>query len=150
MRFHWSPSWPFNHTTISTLTAAFWFLCIPATGLVQEVSEKPELRLRTGTRFAFAPAEVLFVAELRDGPDDYEEFYCASVEWVWDDDTRSETIPDCDPYEAGNSEIRRRFSMRHTFQRAGRYEIRLNLKQRDDVVASARTTVEIRGGRGFR
>ncbi len=88
---------------------------------------------------------------MRGGSDDHEELYCASIEWDWADDTRSESIPDCDPYEPGVSEIRRRYSMRHTFQQGGIYEVRLNLKKGDDVVSSARTRVEIRGSAdGFR
>ena len=113
-------------------------------------AEEPELRIRATTRVAFTPADILFVAEIRGGSDDYEPYYCTSVEWVWDDDTRSEMTPDCDLYEAGSSEIRRRFSMRHTFRHPGAYEVRLNLKDQDEVVASARTSVEVRGSAGFR
>ena len=103
----------------------------------------PELRLRATPRVGFSGTDILFIAELRGGPDDNEELYCASVEWDWDDDTRSERIPDCDPFEPGLSEIRRRFSQRHTFQQGGQYEVRLNLKKRGDVVLSARTTVQV-------
>ena len=91
--------------------------------------------------------EILLIAELRGGDDDYRELYCVTVEWDWDDDTHSETTPDCDPYEPGVSKIRRRYSTRHRFDIGGRYEIRINLKRRDDVVASARTSIEIRGQR---
>ena len=108
---------------------------------------RPELSLRASPRVGFAPADILFVAELRGGADDWEEFYCTSVEWDWDDDTRSESTPDCDPYEAGTSRIRRRFSMRHRFEYGGRYEVRFRLLRRDDPVAAARTIVELRGGR---
>ena len=109
--------------------------------------DKPKLSLRASPRVGFAPAEILFVAELRGGADDYEDFYCASVEWDWDDDTHSESTPDCDPYEAGTSRIRRRFSTRHRFDYGGRYEVRIRLKKRDDTVAAARAVVELRGGR---
>ena len=113
--------------------------------------DAPELRLRATPRVGFPPADILFIAELRGGPDDNEEFYCASVEWDWDDDTKSERIPECDPFEPGVSEIRRRFSQRHTFQHSGQYEVRLNLKSRGDVVISGRTTIQVRGdNRGFR
>lgn len=112
----------------------------------EEETEEPDLRLRASPRVGFAPAEVLFVGTLRGGSDHHEPFYCASVEWEWDDGTHSERIPDCDPFEPGTSEIRRRFSQRHTFQHSGRYEVRLSLKRRDDVVASVQTVVEIRGG----
>ena len=105
------------------------------------------LRLRASPRVAFAPASILFVGQLRGGPDDNEELYCASIEWDWGDDTRSESTPDCEPYEPGTSEIRRSFSVRHTYDYGGRYQIRLHLKQRDDTVISARTNIEVRGSR---
>ena len=112
--------------------------------------DKPELTLRSTPKIGFAPAEILFIAELRGGADDYEDLYCATIEWDWDDDTRSESTPDCDPYEQGTSKIRRRFSTRHKFEYGRRYEVRLRLKQGDNTVASARTTVELRGGDRFR
>ena len=120
-------------------------------GLVgdDEDGEAPKLSLRASPRIGFAPAEILFIAELRGGDDDYQEYYCASLEWDWDDDTRSQSTPDCDPYEPGVSEVRRRFSMRHSFDRGGSYDVRLFLKQRDDTVVSARTKVELRGSRPF-
>jgi len=111
--------------------------------------EAPEFRLRSSPNIAFAPADILFTAELRGGDDDYRDLYCVTVEWDWGDDTRSETTPDCEPYEPGVSEIRRRYSQRHRYEYGGSYEVRILLKQRDDVVSTARTTVEIRGG-GFR
>tara|TARA_B100000686_G_scaffold301733_1_gene337263 strand:- start:1953 stop:2396 length:444 start_codon:yes stop_codon:yes gene_type:complete len=104
-----------------------------------------ELRLRATPRVAFAPADVLFVGQIRGGPDDNEELYCLEIEWDWGDDTTSEQTLDCDPYEPGVSEIRRRFSVRHTYNYGGRYEVRLHLKQGDDVVISGRTRIEVRG-----
>ena len=130
------------------LTAVFFLtLTAPGSGVGRAEDDKPELSLRASPRVAFVPVEVLFVAELRGGADDYEELYCVSIEWDWDDDTRSESTPDCDPYEPGTSKIRRRYSTRHRFDYGGRYEVRVNLKRRDETVASARTTVELRGGR---
>ncbi len=122
----------------------------PAHGVVRvELAQDGEarLRLRATPRVAFAPASILFVGELRGGPDDNEEFYCASVEWDWGDDTISSTTPDCEPFEPGVSRIRRRFSVRHSYDYGGRYEVRLHLKQRDDIVISARTRIEVRGYR---
>ena len=107
----------------------------------------PAFRCAPRRGSGFAPSDVLFIAELRGGSDDYEDFYCASVEWDWDDDTTSESTPDCDPYEAGASSIRRRFSTRHRFEYGGRYQVRFLLKKRDDTVAAARTVVELRGDR---
>ena len=108
--------------------------------------DRPELRLRASPNLAFAGTEISFTGLLRGGVDDYEEFYCVSAEWDWDDGTRSESILDCDPYEPGSSEIRRRFSRRHSFDNGGRYEVRLNLKRGNDIVESARTNVTIRIG----
>ena len=113
----------------------------------QGPDDDPRLRLRVTPRVAFAPANMLFVGTLRGGPDDNEELYCATMEWDWGDDTVSETTPDCEPFEPGTTEIRRRFSVRHTFDYQGRYEVRLNLKRRDDILISARTRIEIRGNR---
>jgi hypothetical protein len=108
--------------------------------------ERPALSLRGSPVIAFAPADVLFVGELKGGANDYEEFYCASIEWDWDDDTRSTRTEDCEPYQAGKSEIQRRFTMRHTFDQGGTYEVRLSLKNRDKVLTAARIRLEVRGG----
>ena len=107
--------------------------------------DRPELTLRARPQVAFAKAEISFTGVLRGGADDYEEFYCVSAEWDWDDGTRSESIFDCEPYEPGVSKIRRRYSRRHTYDRGGRYEVRLTLKRRDDVVHAVRTSVVIQG-----
>ena len=107
--------------------------------------EEPDLRLRASPQVTFAGSEVLLIAELRGGDDDYRELYCVTIEWDWDDGTRSETTPDCDPYEPGVSKIRRRYSVRHTFEFRGRHEVRVNLKRRDDVVASRKVAIEVRG-----
>ena len=111
------------------------------------LQDDAELRLRATPRVAFAPASILFIGEIRGGADDNEDLYCASIEWDWDDDTTSATIPDCEPYEPGISKIRRRFSVRHNFDYGGRYQVRLHLKQDDDIIMSARTRVEVRGYR---
>ena len=113
---------------------------------VELTQDEAELRLRASPRVSFAPAEILFVGEIRGGPDDNEELYCAGVEWDWNDDTISASPPDCDPFASGVSTIRRRFSIRHTYELGGRYQVRLHLKRRDDIVLSARTNIEVRGG----
>jgi hypothetical protein len=130
-----------------TLVAGVWSTA-PAAGRggQEERKSRPSLSLRANPVVAFAPAEILFVGELRGGANDYEEFYCATVEWDWDDDTKSEMTEDCEPYEPGKSEIRRRFTMRHKFEYSGAYEVRLHLKNRDKVLTFARVHVEVRGG----
>ena len=119
-------------------------LCLPTATGAQD--DRPELNLRARPQVAFARAEIAFTGVLRGGRDDYEEFYCVSVEWDWDDGTKSESIFDCEPYEPGVSEIRRRFSRRHTFNMGGRYEVRLTLKRQDDVIQLERTSIVIQSG----
>ncbi len=126
---------------------ALLVLTFPAGAAAQDDRERPELTLRARPNVTFATNAISFTGLFRGGADDYEEFYCLSAEWDWDDGTVSESIFDCEPYEPGVSEIRRRFSRRHTYQFSGRYEVRLNLKRGDDVVTSARIRVTVRGGR---
>ena len=122
-----------------------------ATTAAQDGDDDAQLRLRATPNVAFAPASILFVGQIRGGPDDNEELYCPTVEWEWDDDTISSQTVDCDPFEPGVTEIQRRFSVRHTFDYAGQYDVRLHLKQGDDVVITSRVRVEVRGNnRRFR
>ncbi len=72
-------------------------------------NKKPSISLRANPPVGFSPLRVVVTAEIKGGANDYEDFYCASVEWEWGDDTKSESKADCDPYEAGKSEIKRRF-----------------------------------------
>jgi hypothetical protein len=68
------------------------------------------------------------------------------VQWDWDDGTISENSEDCDPYEAGKSSIKRRYSGDHTFRLSGDYRVTFRLKQKDKVIASATTTLTVRPG----
>ena len=92
----------------------------------------------------FSPARMVLTADLKG--DDSEDLYCASVEWDWGDDTRSESKTDCDPYEAGKSEIKRHFTIDHTFNVAGDYRVEFRLKQKNKVVARGSTDVKVRPG----
>src|SRR2546425_13211676 len=76
---------------------------------------RPKLTLKAQPMMAIAPARVVFSAELTGG-NDLREYYCPTVEWTWGDDTRSEATSDCEPYEAGKSEIKRRFIVEHQFK----------------------------------
>jgi hypothetical protein len=108
--------------------------------------KRPKIAMRSSPPMAFTPATLTFTVELKDGDNDFEEYYCASVEWDWADGTRSESTDDCEPYEAGKSEIRRRYSIQHKYNIAGVYDVRFSLKQRDKTVVSARTKVIVREG----
>lgn len=107
---------------------------------------KPSVSVRVSPIVGFSPARVVLTAELKGGADDYEEFYCASVEWDWGDDTHSESKTDCEPYEAGKSEIKRRFTIDHTYNISGDYRVEFRLKQKDKVVARGAAEVKVRPG----
>lgn len=109
--------------------------------------ERPKLTLRSSPLMAFSPALITLTAELKGGDDDYAEYYCASIEWDWDDGTRSEASDDCEPYEAGKSEIKRRYATQHRYNIPGVYNVRFSLKQRDKVVASVSRRVTVKRGR---
>jgi hypothetical protein len=115
----------------------------------QATAKKPSLSLKATPALGFTPLRVRAVVEVREGSDDYEEFYCAGAEWDWGDGTMSENSSDCDPYEAGKSKIQRRFTGDHTYRQVGQFKITFKLKQKTKQVAAVSTNVEVRGGIGF-
>jgi hypothetical protein len=110
--------------------------------------ERPTLVVRITPPTGFTPLRVRATAEARNGSDDYEEFYCATVEWDWGDGTISENTGDCDPYEAGKSMIQRRFTADHVYRQAGSYRIAFRLKQKTRQVGGAVASVQVRSGAG--
>ena len=113
---------------------------------VQDKKAKPSVSVKVTPAMAFSPARVVLTAELRGGADDYEEFYCATVEWDWGDDTRSESKADCEPYEAGKSEIKRRFTTEHVFNSSGEFRVEFRLKQKNKIVGRGTADVKVRPG----
>src|SRR5688572_5998987 len=111
-----------------------------------EDQKKASVSLKATPSIGFSPARVVVTAEIKGGPNDAEELYCASVEWIWGDDTRSESKTDCEPYEAGRSEIKRRYTLDHVYQTGGMYRIEFYLKQKNKRVLSGRTNVTVRPG----
>ena len=107
---------------------------------------RPSLNLKASPMLAFSPARITFTAELRGGASDYEDYYCPTVEWDWGDGTKSESTLDCAPYEAGKSEIRRRFTIIHYFRTGGAYRIQVRLKRKERVMTSGTINVEVRPG----
>ena len=103
--------------------------------------EKPSLNLRASPPISFSPATIHVVGELKGGPDDFEDYYCPTIEWDWGDGTRSEAANDCDPYQAGVSQILRRFSTDHVYNMVGRFRVALRLKRNTKVVTSATTNI---------
>ncbi len=112
----------------------------------RDKKDKPSVSMKVTPVMGFSPARMVATAELRGGADDYQDFYCASVEWEWGDGTRSQTEADCEPYEAGKSAIKRRFTTDHTFNSAGEYRIQFRLKQKDKIVGAASTEVKVHPG----
>jgi hypothetical protein len=122
-------------------------LALAAT-MADDKPKKPKISVKATPAMAISPARVVASADINGGPDDFEEFYCATVEWDWGDDTRSNNSADCDPYEAGKSQIKRRFTADHTYRTAGDYRIQFRLKKKDKSIAGATTSVKIKPGLG--
>lgn len=128
-------------------------LCVLVFALAQaqptengDKDRRPKLVLRGAPLISFSPARVTFTAELRGGVDDYEEFYCPTIEWDWGDGTQSEATQDCEPYEAGRSEIRRFYTATHVFEYSGRYTVNFRMKRSKKTIGSTNTVVQIRPG----
>ncbi len=115
----------------------------------EQEQKRPKMSLRAQPQVAVAPARITLTAELTGGSDDFEEYYCPSVEWDWGDDTHSESTSDCEPYEAGKSQIKRRYTIQHQFPRPGTYRIYIHLKQRDRILGSANAMVQVQPGLGL-
>ena len=125
-------------------------LLIPANALQarEQGNKKPSLSLKATPSVSFAPARVVVLAEVKGGPNDFEEFYCPSVEWEWGDLTTSTVEADCEPYEAGKSEIKRRYTVEHRYKNPGGYRIVLRLKKGTRIIGTANTQVQVRAGLG--
>lgn len=125
-------------------------ILLVGTGAVRAASDdpdkKPSVSLRASPTVAFAPARIRLTAELRGGPDDFEELYCPAIEWDWGDGTTSSSAADCAPYEAGKSEIRRRYSVEHIYRQPGAFRVQFRLKKGTRINGFASATVQVRPG----
>jgi hypothetical protein len=133
---------------LCTLVAAMFLALVTSGPAVAQRTEdrKPSLSLKANPPAGFSPLRVRVVVDVRGGADDYAEFYCPSIEWDWGDGTVSESSEDCDPYEAGKTAIKRRFSAEHVFRSQGMYQVYFRLKQRDKTIAAANANVQVRAG----
>jgi len=104
------------------------------------------LELRVTPRFAFSPARLLFVAELKGG-EDGEELYCPQFEWDWDDGGKSVEEGDCAPYEAG-TKIERHYSVSHDYRRAGSYNVTLTLSKGGRMLRRQTLQITVQAGAG--
>jgi hypothetical protein len=108
--------------------------------------KKPSIAIRVAPPISFSPARVVITAELKGGAVDDPELYCPEVEWDWGDGTRSESTENCEPYEAGKSTIKRRWTTTHTFDTQGMYRVQLRLKRGSRTIASGNNTVQVKAG----
>ena len=111
---------------------------------------KPKATLRVNPTVVFPPGRVVATAELTEGANDYQDYYCPTIEWIWGDQTQKESAEDCEPYEAGKSEIRRRYSADHTYRPSpmggpANVDLIFRMKQGSKIVLSLRQTIKIGG-----
>jgi hypothetical protein len=112
----------------------------------KDQERRPKVALRAQPQVAVAPSRIVLTAELTGGANDFEDYYCPTIEWDWGDDTKSESSFDCQPFEAGKSEIRRRFTIEHTFRRSGYYKVYFRMKRSGKPVGAASVNVTVRPG----
>ena len=113
----------------------------------KDKAPKPKLTVKvTPAMGGTAPARIVASADLIGGAPDGEELYCPAVEWDFGDDTKSTASADCDPYEPGKSEIKRRFTAEHTYANGGDFRIQLRLKKKNKVLVSGSVPIQIRRG----
>jgi hypothetical protein len=108
--------------------------------------KKPSLSLKATPPVGFSPLRVRLVVDVRGGSDHYEDFYCPAIEWDWGDGTVSGNSEDCDPYQAGKSTIKRRYTIEHVFRQPGTFQVFFRLKQRDRVIAASSSNIQVRPG----
>ena len=130
---------------VKKLVVAFCLLAVAAVSAQKDKEKQPSLKLTARPPLGMSPARVVLTADINGGPNDAEDYYCPTIEWDWGDGTTSEATSDCNPYEPGKSEIRRRYTIDHVF-RAGNYKVAFRIKKRDKLVASATVMIEIRPG----
>jgi hypothetical protein len=106
---------------------------------------RPKAALRVNPSLIFVPQRVVATAELTEGANDHQDYYCPKIEWIWGDDTQSEAGEDCDPYEPGKSEIRRRYTADHTYKEPGNYDVIFRMKQGSKTVLSLRQQIRAQG-----
>jgi hypothetical protein len=126
----------------AALLLAIAFVAAPAD------KTKPSITVKASPTVAFSPARVVVTADIKGGPNDSEELYCPSVEWDWGDGTISDQTSDCEPYEAGKSEIRRHFTADKIFNTSGDFRVEFRMKRKDKTIAVGSTMVKIRPGAG--
>jgi hypothetical protein len=128
-------------------------VCLTVTAVLSAASaqqsdkekERPRISLKASPMVSRAPSRVVLTAEIQGGPNDYEDFYCPTVEWDWGDGTQSESTTDCEPYQPGKSEIKRRFTVEHVFK-AGNHKVMFRLKRHNKPLSAATVQIQVQPG----
>jgi hypothetical protein len=107
--------------------------------------DRPKISMRANPMVSRAPSRVVLTVELTGGANDYEDYYCPTVEWNWGDGTESESTTDCEPYQPGKSEIKRRFTVEHVFK-AGNHRVTFRLKRHDRPLTAASVQIQVQPG----
>ena len=121
-----------------------------STAAMAAADKKPKISLTANPTMGMSPLRVVVTAALTGVSNTTDDFYCPSVEWEWGDDTRSTTSADCDPFEAGKSEIKTTFTADHTYQVSGtgEYRVQFRLKKKDKTIGTGSTSIRVRPGLG--
>src|SRR6266851_2167121 len=141
-------------TGVGELAGAILLLVLPISFSAQKNDnntkpvepQRPKLALRAQPSIAISPARIVLTAELTGGTDDFEEYYCPTIRWEWGDLSSSESSLDCAPYEAGKTQIKRRYTVEHKFDRPGSYKVFFRMKHSTREVAAASTTIKLQPG----
>jgi len=130
-------------------------LALALTTAVAAAADKPKLRVKANPTMAFSPARIVVTGDVTGGAENDPQLYCLGVEWDWDDGTKSGDSADCEPFEAGKSEIKRHFTTDHTYRIEDQtattntidyrdFHVQLRLKKNGKVVVSGGTTVKVK------
>jgi hypothetical protein len=108
--------------------------------------KRPKLTLRARPEIGIAPMRVVLTAELEGGSNDFEEYYCPTTVWEFADGAISEASADCPPYEPGKSQIKRRYTVEHTYKRSGHLRVYFSLQHRGKEVTAAGVNITVQPG----
>ena len=107
---------------------------IPASAAEKKAENKgTRVSLRASPRVAAAPATVVFNVELTGG-EDGEDLYCPVLEWEWGDGTNSEEEEECPPFEAGHTQVQRRFTASHEYRDRANPKVAVTVRKGDRVL----------------
>jgi hypothetical protein len=106
---------------------------VSASAAEKKVEKKgTKVSLRAAPRVAPAPATVVFNVELAGG-EDGEDLYCPVLEWEWGDGTHSEEEEECPPFEAGHTQVQRRFTTSHEYRDRANPNVVVTVRKGDRV-----------------